>query len=66
MGLSTRQQIIDTSHGCLAVEESGRAVSTNILHFFARVVVFTCPDRLTAAAPFGQDIHPCIHAASRW
>ncbi|OLB28518.1 MAG: hypothetical protein DMG42_29800 [Acidobacteria bacterium] len=30
-----------------------RAVSTNILHFFARVVVFTCPDRLTAAAlPF--------------
>ena len=30
---------------------AGRAVSTNILHFFARVVVFTCPDRLTAAAP---------------
>ena len=28
-----------------------RAVSTNILHFFERVVVFTCPDRLTAAPP---------------
>ena len=27
------------------------AVSTDILHFRARVVVFTCPDRFTAAAP---------------
>ena len=34
-----------------AAADSG-AVSTNILHFSARVVVFTCPDRLRAAAPF--------------